>query len=74
MEWIKVEDRLPNKNVRILCYCEEYSKECIVLGIRDEYTSDRGVSVIFQLDDPRVSLIGVTHWMPLPEPPKEYKL
>ena len=60
-EWISVKDRLPEKNTSVLGYRE--SGRCVLFYDRygfceiDEYGQDRAV------DD-------VTHWMPLPMPPK----
>ena len=60
-EWIPVTERLPEKNTSVLAYLE--SGRCVLFYDRygfceiDEYGQDRAV------DD-------VTHWMPLPQPPK----
>ena len=65
-EWISVKDRLPKKTETVLCWKNEYG--CFVARyIKLKYTEDwyefvavgGGVAV------------GVTHWMPLPNPPKE---
>lgn len=61
MEWISVEDGLPNKHEKILIYSEEGSMWVIPYNgspsdlWQDEY-NDSG---------------DVTHWQPLPSPPKE---
>lgn len=57
-EWISVEDRLPEFNKKVLVYID--SKEIHT----DEYI-DRGYAEYFV-----VWHSCVTHWMPLPEPPK----
>lgn len=61
-EWISVKDRLPTTSKRVLTY-----------------RKDNGVSIGFwgnlQWSDVyyNVLLSEVTHWMPFPEPPEEYK-
>lgn len=65
-EWISVADRLPKKDVNVLvtdgrCWCgvwSLYGYSEFVDFWEDEYGN-------FQPFD------DVTHWMPLPEPPKE---
>lgn len=57
-EWISVEDRLPEKDVRVLVYLEtdrSYTK------IDTDRLDDRGFVRWYK---------DVTHWMPLPEPPE----
>ena len=57
MDWISVKDRLPDTNDLVLTYAEDIS------GHK------------YRLIVPNLSLStfpsSVTHWMPLPEPPKE---
>ena len=63
-EWTSVEDRLPEENVTVLCYFGDY-----IGDIMNVYTY-KGDEVweddygYFQKYEP------ITHWMPLPEPPK----
>jgi hypothetical protein len=59
-EWISVEDRLPSRNERILVWCE--SK-----------TIKKHITACTYMGDGKFSrhVRCVTHWMPLPEPPKE---
>ncbi len=59
MDWISVKDRLPEEEVYILLY-DDYCKE-IITG---ELCNGNFCSYDYIM--PRV-----THWMPLPEPPKE---
>ena len=57
-EWISVEERLPEKNVRVLVYLKtdrSYTK------IDTDRLDDRGFVRWYK---------DVTHWMPLPEAPK----
>ena len=63
-KWIPVTDRLPRVQQRILVYCESKTIEkhvtaCTYMGGR--------------FGHPQFSrhVRNVTHWMPLPEPPKE---
>lgn len=57
MEWISVKDKLPNENkIEVLVYVEYI-----------------GVEVNYCLDGIFVSQYAhqITHWMPLPKPPKD---
>ena len=58
-EWISVEDRLPDVGCDVLFTCR--SKEYGVGAYSDTYKD------FFMGHFP---VKGVTHWMPLPEPPK----
>lgn len=64
MQWISVKDRLPNINKPILMYGEN-------IGIIEpaNYDKDFDGDPIFT-DEYGTEYFGVTHWMPLPEPPK----
>ena len=77
MEWISVEDRLPNeltghKNISYLC-----SENVLVYDSEDDevmvlfydYDSHRWDSN--RVDDEFLDNSVVTHWQPLPLPPKE---
>ena len=55
-KWISVKDRLPKPNENVLVYCKEY-------GIYVDIHMSGGIF--------GYSMDSVTHWMPLPEPPKE---
>ena len=62
MEWISVEDRLPEPAQSVLVYSE---RECRV---------SKGYGVDYVLSGFSTSFMNigyVTHWMYLPEPPKE---
>ena len=58
MEWISVEDRLPKISQMYLCYMNYKIPKVLyfVDGYFTEHNSTRWV---------------VSHWMPLPEPPKQ---
>ena len=68
MEWISVKDRMPKIGERVLVY-DTFWRDvyilCLMQNVNDGnirwYNRDTGWYVG---DD-------VTHWMPLPEPPKE---
>lgn len=62
--WIPVTERLPEEFVSVLVYIPSYTP---MPTVREAYHVDDCWAtkiVIFHDDD-------VTHWMPLPEPPKE---
>lgn len=59
IEWISVDERLPEDNERVLCFDPTLAESN--LG---------AVSVQFGWCCKRRNL-SVTHWMPLPEPPKQ---
>lgn len=64
MNWISVDDRLPNENERVLVSC--FDGICTGKLLSDQWQCDpigsyAGDGCIF----------GITHWMPLPNPPEE---
>jgi len=59
MEWISVEERLPPPNITVIVW--PYPVELPALLLR--HIKDDGVTWFFDA-------FPVTHWMPLPEPPK----
>ena len=59
MEWISVKDRLPEKHTFNLVYSDETGIDVIYFGYRGIFQNDYADEVK-----------GITHWMPLPEPPK----
>ena len=70
--WISVDDRLPEVGIKVLCYRPEAEK-----------SGDEIIKVSYALDGKNRSPQGiehkfecwchVTHWMPLPNPPKTDK-
>lgn len=70
MDWISVKDRLPEERVRVLTIDSRFPESV-------EYRID----YIILFEDPKEPYIWarrlvdeydkVTHWIPLPEPPKE---
>lgn len=77
-EWISVEDRLPEVDpskkgqwgrqvsIRVLCACKQNSGKVMVKEGYCEFCSDN--RVFWRIPG---SIDYVTHWMSLPEPPKE---
>lgn len=68
MEWISVDDRLPFTDEVVLC-CDIFSHFIslgkIVEQDEDEFRFELMYCENFEIDS------SPTHWMPLPEPPKE---
>ena len=58
-EWISVKDRLPEKDGRYLAITKHYKQPVIA-----QYTKNEKYPWNWLMNN-------VTHWMPLPEPPKE---
>ena len=58
-EWIKCSDRLPDDGVWVLIYQEGYVFDMASYSERNDL-----------FENGYEWLEGVTHWMPLPEPPK----
>jgi hypothetical protein len=72
MDWISIKERLPMKNKRVLVY-ESLHKE---VTIGEAPIGDDGFwSIVESFDQYSRDCSGIsadiTHWMPLPEPPKE---
>ena len=61
MEWISVKDRLSEPHEAVICYFKFEPDSPNVIGENVRLSSGRWLS-----EDSKV-----THWMPLPEPPKE---
>lgn len=68
MEWISVKDRLPDKNGDFLAYVPN-EKDNTKERVETLYYMD--INNWFKGDYYSRKVYGVTHWMPLPEPPKE---
>lgn len=63
MEWISIKDRLPYNFQEVIVYSEDGGVEAGVYyseGCFDYYD-----------DSNRLILVNLTHWMPLPQPPKQ---
>lgn len=69
-EWISVKDRLPNRGERVLCFMKSSGKN------QNDTISDNVYNGILVGSNPPKYVWEwngdyVTHWMPLPDPPKE---
>ena len=77
MEWISVNDELPSSNnikdrtQFLVCYYYEINGKCgdVFFGVSrlNEFQYGYNGMIIFE---EKMSQ-NITHWMPLPEPPKE---
>lgn len=74
-EWISVEDRLPRSEQIVIGYtpCDKF----MFVGFHQESKSVNydwsNWKIITALRSTKTMTKKVTHWMPLPEPPKEEK-
>lgn len=73
-QWISVKDRLPEKNGQYIVFgCSDAMKkflpDCIPIWICD-YSERNGGWYSIEMNR---TIDYITHWMPLPEPPKEDK-
>ena len=67
-KWIPVSEKLPDKNMWCLVICNEWGGRITRIStFLADYFGER-----FE-EDGKVITRFVTHWMPLPEPPKEGK-
>ena len=78
MKWISVEDRLPEKNKKVLIWIEGYSAHSGMHWTRKGYWlcpwhGDRWAEAFMDkaCEHLDMGFAEVTHWMPLPEPPEE---
>lgn len=68
MEWISVKERMPEKFQLVIGFCKSNYYPIDILEYRpNEQTEESWLAS----DDTLLSEYDVTHWMPLPEPPKE---
>ena len=59
-DWISVEDRLPDVDERVI-FCTSYNGYMIISSIVE------GVSP----ENDWLALLGISHWHPIPDPPKD---
>lgn len=62
-EWISVKDKLPEEYRIVICYDDQSER------IKEAEFHHSRFNVNSQ--DNEIILHNVTHWMPLPEPPKD---
>lgn len=65
VEWIPVTERLPKESERVLVACEDG----VSFGFFEEIIADD--EFVKEWHDMMYYPISVTHWMPLPQAPKE---
>lgn len=65
-KWVSVQDRLPTDNTLVLAWDSEGAD---VMRFRNAYTDDKRHHAAKWVYEDRIIVTGVTHWMPLPEPP-----
>lgn len=66
MNWISAKAKLPENNTRVLAYCKDRCIHDVKWSEANNAWYDKVSAVVY--------LAGfVTHWVPLPEPPKEKK-
>ena len=71
-KWISVKERLPEEDIPVLVYGQILNDPPNIIGVMRRYNGDQEWKYtweaeggfIYREDD-------VTHWMPLPAPPKE---
>lgn len=61
-EWISVKDRLPEKDKYCFCHSNKYGGYMFI-GYRGWHSGE-------WMEGGALHIGTVTHWMPLPEPPK----
>jgi hypothetical protein len=62
VEWIPVTERLPDAGERVLCYCRANIYEVMKMRTDGDWVYDTNHIYMHSF---------VTHWMSLPQPPKE---
>ena len=70
MDWIRVDERLPEPGVWVLVY--QYGR--ILNAQAASYRVNRltGIPYWRAADDNLGDFVDVTHWMPMPEPPTDH--
>lgn len=72
MEWISVDDRLPEKNALALCCFHHWNKKKDRMAVLVYVNDDEYNWKVWDLGSYMDELshdYTVTHWMPLPKPP-----
>ncbi|MDP3561744.1 MAG: DUF551 domain-containing protein [Legionellaceae bacterium] len=65
-EWISVEDRLPEESGQVL----GIMKDTFAIYVC-HYSLSRKLFLVYGAGSDSISDMRVTHWMPLPSPPKQ---
>ncbi len=71
MDWIRCSDRLPEECVDVLVYRKHNNpiSAFLIIDVEGEHLEWRVND--WDESEQALSLSFVTHWMPLPEPPKD---
>ena len=69
MEWIKCSERLPEHLDKVLVVYE-HSDNILMANYQDGIYHDKGFFVYYA-DGRKMTHSPITHWMPLPNPPKQ---
>ena len=69
MEWIRVEDELPETDVDVLVMFGKNEPPC--QGVMMGHRSYRSRDWVIRNSYGSTTTTKITHWMPLPDPPKE---
>lgn len=73
-QWISVKEQLPEEGEEVLIFGQYLNDIPKVLGVRCRYKGDQKWKYTWEGQDEWVySQDDVSHWMPLPEPPKDAK-
>jgi hypothetical protein len=75
-QWVSAKDRLPDDSesgCNFICFTNATGKSNGVIPMEYEVTTIRGKTIRRWRWYDRISPWEVTHWMPLPEPPKQEK-
>ena len=69
MEWISVEERLPEENGHYLVY--EVCAHGGMVSLFEQHLNGRAIWYKYDSEYGDFEVTGVTHWMPLPPPPEQ---
>lgn len=69
LEWISVKERLPGDCVPVLVYAKHINGKYATISVDHIIGYTNGCETWADID--KTWKYSVTHWMPLPEPPKE---
>lgn len=70
-DWISVKDRLPEPDENVFVYATKWETKGYVVGITRRYRYTDGREVWVEPFPGFELVYHITHWMPLPKPPKE---
>ena len=74
-KWISVEERMPEHGTDVLVLTApgtiRLGQNCVVAEYIHPRMEKSGVFINFYAGYDDKNILAVTHWMPLPEPPKE---